>query len=278
MGAESPGLFNTSQNMSSVRGHPMNADLGSISVPEVESGLTLPSYATVTLLGRIKDGEQSFVGIRLLYNHKDSTSLQPLSLTFYPLHASQLNFENPWSREWISTGNSILACLPACFMDTSAALGEGKKSICPESEPMLLQALHKSIVLICSKLKRICQNGIRVMTRDRMKYRCHSAFTSYVEDILETMDLLSFMHVVLTLRPGSRWILEEEKLDTTGDYYWRNIHNLHHAVPKMLKECEMERPGDTTFKTKFLFRGTTERSFPSIKRSYGTAQEDSQYC
>lgn len=88
MRAESIVLYTTSQYTNSVRSHQMNAYLGTLLVPEVESTITSSSDSTVSKKESSKDGEEPFVGRLQLYNYKSRKPPKPSSLTLYTLHVT----------------------------------------------------------------------------------------------------------------------------------------------------------------------------------------------
>lgn len=82
MVTESAKLFPASQYTSSLRSHPMNANLGDLSVPTVDSNITSYFDANVTWKETCKDEKQYFAVHIQLYSDKSGTSTKSSCQTF----------------------------------------------------------------------------------------------------------------------------------------------------------------------------------------------------
>lgn len=86
--AESLDLLKTSQQTRSVRIHPLNADLGTLQEPEVESTVVEISNAKVTWTKISEYGEESFNGLFQQYSDKSETPFKLFSLTLNQWHGT----------------------------------------------------------------------------------------------------------------------------------------------------------------------------------------------
>lgn len=212
--------------------HPMMSELGQLGVPAVRNEIIRCKEENVRWREKDDIDGESFVGLVQLYSDKSKTSLSDNAFTFYPIHATLLNFSEEYRRHLISSGQTFLAFLPVKFYKQVG--NQWVETKLSRDERMLV--LHYAIDLSLEELKRKAFSGFLCVDKERNRKYCHVCLAAYCCDLPEAKDLLMVRNGNLSTRNCHRCLAYTKDFPTYTEEPHRRVNNIIEAVHRSQQE------------------------------------------
>ena len=190
--------------------HPLHGKLGREGVPAVTNLIMSHTGRESMWCTEENNGKQSFVGMLQLYSDKSQTTLKESAFQFYPFHITLLNFTEPYRRNCIINGLSLVAFLPVTFFRRI----DGERFQMGIGRLERLKMLHLSIECILSELKEKAYQGLNCVDSENVVRVCHPCISSYCCDLPEGKDLTSVKNGNSSLRNCHRCLAKTETFNT----------------------------------------------------------------
>lgn len=198
---------------------------------------------------RSVDREQAGVPRLQVLRYMSRISLRAGALTFYLVSVALLYFLEEWTRKHIEAGKTVTGYLPVRF--DAGKNDESKECYTDKlnkiARVQLLHLLHQSADFVTKPRRSEELKMISIFTSDYFFCR---VILSYVANILEAEDILTFNHRVSTFSSSQRCLLKKENVDLGRVRSVRTLSDANHMSERLNNG---ERKVDPIFNSRSMF-------------------------